>query len=274
VIIPDFHFYYYSIILCRKCFGLHLSETPFFMMILWKSAGVGLLLLLSFSCFSQDTLWLNPSFVKVRRDSASQYQVTSRPSGDSITATVRTYGISGHLINEYQYGNYKARQLHGHQKTWHENGRIKSDINYYADSLDGELITYWENGQLRRKDIYEKSRFISGTCYTRMGQDTTYVEYRVMPQFNGGLEALRAYLNRNLKYPVDARKAGIEGSVRVRFIVDKDGSISDLVVTQGHPLLIPEAMRVVQKMPPWIPGKMEGELTKFTYILPVTFRLE
>jgi protein TonB len=244
------------------------------MMMLLKPAGYCFLCLLSLSCFSQDTLWLNASFVKVRRDSASQYQVTTRTPGDSVGATVRTYGISNNLINEYQYGNYKARQLHGHQKTWHENGRIKSDINYYADSLDGELITYWDNGQLRRKDIYEKSRLISGNCYTRMGQDTTYVEYRVMPQFSGGLEALRAYLNRNLKYPVEARKAGIEGSVRVRFIVDKDGTISDLVVIQGHPLLVPEALRVVNKMPPWIPGKMEGESSKFNYILPVTFRLE
>jgi protein TonB len=243
-------------------------------MMMLKSAGFNLLLLFSLSCFSQDTLWLNASFVKVRRDSAAQYQVTARTPGDSVSATVRTYSISDHLINEYQYGNYKARQLHGHQKTWHENGRIKSDINYHYDSLDGELITYWDNGQLRRKDIYEKSRFVSGNCYTRLGQDTAYVEYRVMPQFNGGMQALREYLNRNLKYPVDARKAGIEGSVRVRFMIGKDGTISDLVVTQGHPLLIPEALRVVQKMPPWIPGKMEGELTKFTYILPVTFRLE
>lgn len=246
---------------------------PFFMMIL-KPAGAGLLLLFTLSCFSQDTLWLNASFVKVRRDSASQYQVTMKSATDSIGATVRTYSISNNLINEYQYGNYKARQLNGHQRVWYENGRIKSDINYYHDSIDGELNTYWDNGQLRRKDIYEKNRFVRGNCYTRLGQDTTYVEYRVMPQFNGGMQALREYLNGNLKYPTEAKKAGIEGSVRVRFIVDKDGTISDLVVTQGHPSLVPEALRVVRKMPPWIPGKMEGELTKFTYILPVTFRLE
>ena len=243
-------------------------------MIILKTAGFNLLLLISLFCGAQDTLWLTPAFMKVHRDSASQYQVTFRPEGDAVSATVRTYSISNKMINEYQYGDYKARKLHGHQRVWFDNGRISSDINYSNDSLDGELITYWENGQLRRKDIYEKSRLISGNCFTPDGKDTSYVEYRVMPQFNGGMQALREYLNRNLKYPTDAKKAGIDGSVRVRFVVGKDGTISDLVATQGHPLLIPEALRVVQKMPPWIPGKLEGEPTKFTYILPVTFRLE
>jgi protein TonB len=95
-----------------------------------------------------------------------------------------------------------------------------------------------------------------------------------MPSFPGGQGALMNYLNSNIKYPVIAEENGIQGRVVVQFVVGKDGSISNVhVVKSVDPSLDKEAVRVVENMPRWIPGKQNGQSVTVRYTLPVTFRL-
>ena len=96
-----------------------------------------------------------------------------------------------------------------------------------------------------------------------------------MPQFPGGDGELMKFLNGEIKYPVVAAENGIQGRVVVRFVVGKDGKVSDVkVVKPLDPSLDKEAVRVVQKMPNWVTGKQNGRNVAVYYTLPVTFRLQ
>ena len=96
-----------------------------------------------------------------------------------------------------------------------------------------------------------------------------------MPSFPGGPSALMQYLNSNIKYPVVAEENGVQGRVVCTFVVEKDGSITDVrVVKSVDPSLDKEAARVVKGMPKWIPGKQNGSAVRVKYTVPVTFRLQ
>lgn len=96
-----------------------------------------------------------------------------------------------------------------------------------------------------------------------------------MPAFPGGQQALFRFLSENVKYPKTAYENRIQGRVIVQFVVDKDGSITEVEVLQsgGDPSLDREAVRVVKSMPKWTPGKQEGAPVRVRYTMPVNFRL-
>ena len=95
------------------------------------------------------------------------------------------------------------------------------------------------------------------------------------PLFPGGPAALMKYLSENTKYPVVAQENGVQGRVTVQFVVEKDGSISDVHVLRGvDPSLDKEAVRVVKSMPRWTTGKQNGITVRVNYRVPVLFRLQ
>ena len=96
-----------------------------------------------------------------------------------------------------------------------------------------------------------------------------------MPEFPGGMQALMAYLSKNIKYPSVAQDNGIQGRVLVSFVVNKDGSIVDPeVIKSVDAALDKEAMRVIKAMPKWNPGKQRGKPVRVKYTVPVLFRLQ
>ena len=96
-----------------------------------------------------------------------------------------------------------------------------------------------------------------------------------MPSYPGGMGALMQYLSSHIKYPVIAEENGIQGRVICTFVVERDGSITDVKIAKSvDPSLDKEAMRVVSSMPKWIPGKQNGSAVRVKYTLPVTFRLQ
>ena len=96
-----------------------------------------------------------------------------------------------------------------------------------------------------------------------------------MPSFPGGPSALMQYLSSNIKYPVVAEENGVQGRVVCTFVVERDGSITDVrVIKSVDPSLDKEAVRVVKSMPKWIPGKQNGSAVRVKYTVPVTFRLQ
>ena len=96
-----------------------------------------------------------------------------------------------------------------------------------------------------------------------------------MPSFPGGQGALMQYLASNIKYPVVAQENGVQGRVIVSFVVERDGSISDVKVARSvDPSLDREAQRVVKSMPRWSPGKQNGSTVRVKYTVPVVFRLQ
>lgn len=101
-----------------------------------------------------------------------------------------------------------------------------------------------------------------------------YTVVEKMPSFPGGNAALMDYLRNNIKYPAIAVKQKEEGRVVVGFIVECDGSITDIKVLRGAtPSLDEEAIRVVKCMPKWIPGMRNDKKVRVRYQVPVSFRL-
>jgi protein TonB len=93
-------------------------------------------------------------------------------------------------------------------------------------------------------------------------------------EFPGGNEEMIKFISKNLVYPKDAVKAGIEGNVIVQFVVEKDGSPSNIIIKKGLGYgCDEEVIRVVKAMPKWKPGKQNGKPARVQMVLPVKFRL-
>ena len=96
-----------------------------------------------------------------------------------------------------------------------------------------------------------------------------------MPDFPGGMMECMKFLAKNIKYPEEAVKNKVEGRVIIQMVVKKDGSIANAKVVRSiDPLLDAEALRVVNLMPKWKPGKNQGEAVRVRYTMPVMFRLK
>ena len=106
-------------------------------------------------------------------------------------------------------------------------------------------------------------------------EDPVFEVVENMPEFAGGMGGLMQYLSKNIKYPVEAQKAGIQGRVTMQVIIDKNGNVTNPKVTQPvDPLLDTEAIRVTASMPKWKPGTQRGMPVNVKYTFPIVFRLQ
>jgi len=106
-------------------------------------------------------------------------------------------------------------------------------------------------------------------------EQTIFEVVENMPEFPGGNSALMQYLAKNIKYPTIAQENGTQGRVIVQFVVNKDGSIVEAKVARSvDPYLDKEALRVINAMPKWTPGKQRGKPVRVKYTVPVMFRLQ
>ena len=113
-------------------------------------------------------------------------------------------------------------------------------------------------------------------------EETTYPEevtvfevVEKMPEYPGGMSAMMAFISKNIKYPVAAQKAKIQGRVVIQFIVDKEGNIiCPRVIRGADPLLDAEAIRLTTIMPEWKPGMQRGQAVNVKYTVPIMFRLQ
>lgn len=106
-------------------------------------------------------------------------------------------------------------------------------------------------------------------------QSDAYEVVEQMPQFPGGFAEMMKYLAKNIKYPSEARKSGVEGRVTVQVIIDTEGRVTNTrVIKAVDPYLDAEAIRVVSSMPKWNPGMQDGKPVNVKFLIPVMFRLQ
>ena len=119
-----------------------------------------------------------------------------------------------------------------------------------------------------------KVKFIGAASAETSEDDGLYIDYHENAQFPGGEQACFKWLADNIKYPKDCLKKKIEGRVMVSFVVEKDGSITDVkTIKSPHSSLSKEAERVVKTMPKWKPGQFNNEPVRTRYTLPIVFRM-
>lgn len=106
-------------------------------------------------------------------------------------------------------------------------------------------------------------------------EEPVYKVVEVMPEFPGGMKALMDFIQKNIRYPEEARKNGIQGRVAVSVVIDENGRVTDPVIMRSrYPALDEEALRIVGLMPQWKPGMQQGKAVKVEFTFPVTFKLE
>jgi TonB family protein len=110
---------------------------------------------------------------------------------------------------------------------------------------------------------------------TLTGDEQIFFIVEEMPEFPGGEQALRKFIANNIEYPVSAQENGIQGKVYVTFVVDKNGDVANARIARGvDPALDREALRVVNSLPKWIPGKQRGQNVNVSYTVPINFALQ
>jgi len=121
----------------------------------------------------------------------------------------------------------------------------------------------------KEKELKKQKRIYPDTVFS---DKPIFIIVEEMPEYTGGQEALTEFINNNVKYPENAQKKGIQGKVFVQFVIEIDGSVSNVKVAKGvNPELDKEAIRVVESMPKWKPGKQRGELVRVSYLVVVNF---
>lgn len=128
----------------------------------------------------------------------------------------------------------------------------------------------------QQKEVRDKARAKRLKDYQpQIDADKVYEEVDQMPEFPGGQSALKKYMSDNVRYPALAAEYGKQGTAIIQFVVNADGSISDVEVVRsaGDSSLDKEAIRVVKSMPKWNPGKKYGQNVKVRTKTNVAFRL-
>ena len=126
-----------------------------------------------------------------------------------------------------------------------------------------------------RANAQDKKEKTTQTRKDTTTDDKVYEVCEQMPTYEGGDAALLKYLTDSVKYPELAKKHGGQGRVVIGFIVEKDGSLTDVKVLRHVDIALDaEALRVVKGMPKWIPGCQDEQLVRVRYNVPVSFRLK
>jgi TonB family protein len=171
-------------------------------------------------------------------------------------------------------------------------GTVRGDFFHNADSIKVTFTSKAKPVAVRFNDLGLDNKYLANYVYVfKKGDNDIYSKKEQnesesnkifngddvdqQPSFPGGTNALNTFIVSNLKYSVVAQENGIQGRVVVKFIVEKDGSISNVEVDRSvDPDLDNEAMRVVKAMPKWIPGQINGKAVKVECSLPFVFRLQ
>ena len=128
------------------------------------------------------------------------------------------------------------------------------------------------NDELNGKDIAELKEVITKAPEA---EEKPYTMVEQMPQFPGGDRELLSFIAKNLHYPTIAQENGIQGKVFVRFVVSATGDVKDVKVMRSlDPYCDKEAIRVIQSLPKWIPGRQNGRNVPVYYTVPITFKLQ
>jgi TonB family protein len=160
--------------------------------------------------------------------------------------------------------------LDGQKITMTEMEKINSDIQS-IEVIKDSTITKGKDG--------DNNRTISFTTkkeeIKKQDNNTVFRIVEEMPQYPGGNEALKQFLADNIKYPTEAQKSGIQGRVYVTFIISKTGKVTNVKILRGvDEALDKEALRIINAMPNWEPGKQREKTVPVEYTIPINFDLQ
>ena len=259
---------------------------------------------------AQDTVYLHriDDTIATTKEKALYYK-TINYSVNPIE--VITYYINGNKYAKAHYSSLKPEILDGEYENYFYNGNTSFKGMYINNNMEGiwtafnkeknfieiremyknnlrngRSFTFYENGKLKRQDVFARDTLLVSTCYDSIGNeiecypvDTSLLIYdsvEIMPEFPGKMKGLTSFVEKNIIYPKQAEKNGLEGKVVVKFYIDIDGSVKNPVILKdgvGEGCR-EEVIRVVNLMPKWKPGSKDGKIVRVYYTLPVFFKIK
>jgi TonB family protein len=250
---------------------------------------------------------------KISNDKSAVYYRTVEPSGNIfIVRDYVVFGDV--LEMEAECIEYIPNLIrHGSTKRYYKNGNLSESSTYKDNTRVGVVTYYYETGTPREKLEFIDKKTLhrqhyaedgkellangNGTltgededgatiytvvkyyeyfkCYKlKTAKDTVFLTAQKLAEYPGGLSQLGADIGRKMTYPKRARKAGIEGTVYVSFVINKVGKIEDVQIIKGFDTECDEeAMRVISELKPWTPAIERGKVVKSRYVLPIKFSL-
>lgn len=182
-----------------------------------------------------------------------------------------------YLINSFNDSTGKVLVTAGNGHYQNDDHQTKTFAE--GDLKDGLKQGEWKisvkNDSIIVNETYNSGTLVKGTAKFANGEVFTYDKPETLPQFPGGVNAFGKFLSRTLRYPIDAQRNGIQGRVILAFVVEKDGSLTDIrpVGKSPSPLLTEEATRVLNESPKWQPGIQYGRAVRVKYTVPIVFNL-
>lgn len=161
---------------------------------------------------------------------------------------------------------------------WAETHYGKGDTEPTEDTDDEEIIYEQEDIEeliknITGEELVAHEKLVNEDGSKKYDENRVFDVAEEMPQFKGGDTAMMDYIKKNVVYPTEAKEKGIQGRVACTFTVERDGTVSDIkVVRSVDPLLDQEAIRLIQSMPKWKPGKQGGKPVRVKFTMPVTFK--
>ncbi|MFM2361801.1 MAG: hypothetical protein RLZZ316_703 [Bacteroidota bacterium] len=196
-----------------------------------------------------------------------------------------TYNVFGPLISIESFKDKAGNTAHGKFVFFNYKG-TRDSMMYFKEGLaDGDAYYFNDTGRVVLKKKYAAGRLMitedivkkdSIRMARKDNADTAvFSKVEVESEFPGGVRGWIQYLQKNLRYPDRAINSRIQGTVRIQFIVDKEGNIEEIEIVKSVEFTIDEeAMRLIRKSPQWTPAVQDGRKVKSYKIQPITFRLQ
>ncbi|WP_291088756.1 MULTISPECIES: energy transducer TonB [unclassified Flavobacterium] len=195
---------------------------------------------------------------------SEQYQMETRLP-DSIHKIKRLYKTDGDvLISEVSLLS-ETRVPDGKTQLFNPDGSVEWFIHYRDGTRHGESKTFWPGGRLKREETFSNGQLVVGKSYDESGNEVAFFPREKMPEYPGGIKEAYAFVAHNFHV-----KGTATGSIIVTFVVEKDGTVTEVTVKKGvSRRLDKEAIRVVESMPKWSPGMQEGKPVRAIFSLPI-----
>jgi TonB family protein len=170
---------------------------------------------------------------------------------------------------------YAWGKLNGKTITYWNNQQIKEEGDYAHDKKIGKWKMYYDDGKMAGDELYDEyGKKQHEEYFDRSGKVVKYEDLFQAPNYKGGFKEFYKFLAKEIKYPENAARNRIQGTVKLSFVVKKDGNIEDIMVLESPSNdLTGEAVRVLRRSTDWLPGKQFGESVNVRFTVPIKFNI-
>ena len=215
---------------------------------------------------------------------------TETAYADSVKGVVRVFYASGQLKSYTPYLNVRRHFRHGRCLEYYESGQLHRQEDFIANKPEGDFLVYYPDGKLRRRDHFEAGKRTAGECFGADGQPVAYYEYERRPVYaegDGGIMAIVTAIQQRIRYPAEALRHHLAGTIKVKFVVNATGEVEDVGIIggvdesqfQGPTLtavreLEATVVQAVRHLKRFTPGQQDGENVPVAYTAPISFKIQ